>query len=98
MSEILFARDSANEWRCTRFCYHGLVIVCPGGHEVAGWMDTLRVPKSWVPGCMAVDIDNNMWIATGGNDYDGAREWQRLDDQLMTTLILGRPRRVEGVK
>ncbi len=76
MSEILFAKDLANEWRRSRGdLTRGLVIVCPGGFEVAGWMDSLRAPLSWVPGCLAVDIDNNVWIAKGGNDYDGARSW-----------------------
>lgn len=90
MSEVLFAQDVANEWRRSRGQNRGFVVVCRGGHEVAGWMDELRPPVSWIPGCWAVDIDNNLWIARGGNDYEGARDWVRIDDQLMVTLQLGR--------
>jgi hypothetical protein len=51
----------------------GVVVIFEG--EVAGWMDTLRDPNHWMPGCIAVDVDGNTWLATGGNDYDGATHW-----------------------
>lgn len=52
----------------------GVVVVFEG--EVAGWMSELRDPEKWRPGCLAVDQDDNIWIARGGNDMAGASSWQ----------------------
>ena len=54
----------------------GGVIIFNG--NVQGWVDKLRDPQSWCPGCIAVDQEGNEWVATGGNDYDGAKEWTPL--------------------
>ncbi len=43
--------------------------------EVSGWMDRLRDPQHWMPGCVAVLADGSAFVARGGNDYDGAQEW-----------------------
>lgn len=40
-----------------------------------GWMNELRDPKNWEPGCLAVDPAGRVFEAIGGNAYDGAREW-----------------------
>jgi hypothetical protein len=48
------------------------------GTELQGWVNALRNPESWVPGCVAVDNEGNFFEARGGNDYDGAREWVRV--------------------
>lgn len=53
----------------------GGVVVIFGNH-VAGWMDELRDPQSWEPGCFAIDENGNEWVAVGGNTYDGAEKWQ----------------------
>lgn len=42
---------------------------------ISGWVNTLRSPESWCPGCIAVDESGKCWKATGGNSYDGALEW-----------------------
>jgi hypothetical protein len=51
----------------------GVVVVFNG--EVGGWQNELRDPQHWVPGCIAIDAVGNTWLATGGNDYDGATHW-----------------------
>lgn len=52
----------------------GYVVVY--GSEVAGWVqDIERKPSSWLPGCIAVDLQGDTWRAEGGNDYDGADKW-----------------------
>mgnify|MGYP001263067838 CR=1 FL=1 len=43
--------------------------------DPAGWMNELRSPESWEPGCIAVDADGRCWKACGGNAYDGATYW-----------------------
>lgn len=52
----------------------GVVVINTAG-EACGWVNELRNPESWEPGCVAVDADGNRWLATGGNAYDGAEEW-----------------------
>lgn len=54
----------------------GLVIVFKD--QVGGWMNELRDPQTWEPGCIAVDLEGNQWVATGGNAYDGATHWEAL--------------------
>ncbi len=45
------------------------------GDEVQGWGRAPR-PESWVPGTVAIDPDGKAMIATGGNAYDGADNWE----------------------
>lgn len=49
--------------------------------EAIGWMNTLRDPQNWQPGALAIDTQGNLWIATGGDSYSGAGQWQPLDDE-----------------
>lgn len=44
-----------------------------------GWVDELRNPETWRPGCVAVDESGNSWIAIGGNDRDGASTSMPID-------------------
>lgn len=46
--------------------------------EVAGWVDSLDRPSSWVPGCLAVSLadDRTVYIAKGGDDQSGAERWE----------------------
>lgn len=44
-----------------------------------GWVNELRNPETWRPGCIAVDESGNSWIAMGGNDRDGASTWMPRD-------------------
>ncbi|WP_036534366.1 hypothetical protein [Oceanobacter kriegii] len=45
------------------------------GDEVQGWSRAPR-PESWVPGTVAIDPDGKAMVATGGNAYDGADNWE----------------------
>lgn len=58
----------------------GVVVIF--NHEVSGWMNELRNPEKWTPGCVAVDADNNEFLAIGGNAYSGADEWARMNEIL----------------
>lgn len=44
--------------------------------QVAGWMNELRNPETWMPGTLAIDDNGNQWIANGGDDYNGAKQWK----------------------
>lgn len=66
----------ANEYRAEIGHNDGVVVIFNG--EISGWMNELRDPQHWTPGCVAIDCDGHEWVATGGNDYDGAAHWQPL--------------------
>lgn len=56
----------------------GVVVFYDG--KICGWMNRLRDPESWRPGCIAADSNGDHWIARGGNEYDGAEEWVQLNE------------------
>jgi len=67
--------DAAQQWR-VKFGYvgRGGVIVLFDG-DAQGWVNELRNPEHWRPGCVAVDEVGCSWIAVGGNERDGAKAW-----------------------
>ncbi|ECM0205862.1 antirestriction protein ArdR [Escherichia coli] len=67
--------DIAQRWR-TQNVEHadsGIVMIWDG--QVYGWKNCLRDAQHERPGVIAVDADENVFIAEGGNDYDGAKCW-----------------------
>lgn len=52
----------------------GVIIVFDG--VVQGWVNELRDPQHWQPGCIAIDARGAEFIAAGGNDRDGAQHWK----------------------
>jgi len=80
--EIESARQAAREWRKANPGHEaGLVVVWAG--EVAGWTaDPGRAPDAWVPGCLGIENDGTVWLASGGNPRDGAKEWSLVLDGL----------------
>lgn len=51
----------------------GLIILFRG--EVQSWVNQLRNPERWVPGCIAIDEAGNSWVTIAGNEKDGALMW-----------------------
>lgn len=51
----------------------GIVLVFQG--KVYGWKNCLRDAGHEQPGAYAVDEDGHVFIAEGGNEYDGAKCW-----------------------
>lgn len=76
--------DIARRWREENgYVSRGGVIVlfkC----EVQSWVNTLRNPEHWQPGCVAIDEDGKSWTAIAGNQGDGALMW--LPDQPIGAL------------
>lgn len=54
--------------------------------EYQGWMNELRDPHKWVPGCIAVDESGRMWESIGGNDQDGAEIWYEIEPDYKAAL------------
>lgn len=51
----------------------GVVVFFEG--EVQGWMNQLRNPDRWRPGCVAVDEAGRTWTTIAGNERHGALMW-----------------------
>jgi hypothetical protein len=71
--------QTAHEWR-SRHGYlgkGGVIVVFDGLAQ--GWVNELRNPTNWCPGCIAVDETGHRWIAIGGNDREGAATWMPMD-------------------
>ncbi len=66
----------AKKWREENESYQGGVVVFYD-NEIQGWVNCLRDPETWRPGCIAVDELGNEFVATGGNDQNGAKCWQK---------------------
>lgn len=51
----------------------GVVVLFEG--KVQGWVNELRNPEHWRPGCIAVDEQGRTWTTIAGNDQNGALMW-----------------------
>jgi hypothetical protein len=67
--------DVAQNWRkLNGYLDRGGVLVFFDG-VVQGWVNVLRNPEHWQPGCIAVDERGRTWTATGGDGQHGAAKW-----------------------
>lgn len=74
----MYSKTLADAWRIEHgYNGKGGVVVVFGG-KVNSWVNDLRNPEAWVPGCIAVDEHGNQWEAMGGNPDDGAERWEAL--------------------
>lgn len=62
----------------------GVVVFFDG--QLQGWVNELRNPESWQPGSIAVDESENLFMAVGGNYYDGAESWSKLSPVISGTI------------
>ncbi|MGY6251830.1 hypothetical protein ACXIVK_00100 [Paraburkholderia caledonica] len=51
----------------------GVVVLFQG--EVQGWVNQLRNPEHWQPGCVAVDAQGRTWTTIAGSERNGALTW-----------------------
>lgn len=73
----------AQKWREANQEYKGGVVLVWQG-AAYGWKDKLRDPAHEKPGAFAVDSDGHVFIAQGGNGYDGAKSWVAFSESYMT--------------
>ena len=67
--------DEARRWR-QQWGYVGrvgVVVVFEG--KAQGWVNKLRNPERWQPGCVAFDEQGRSWTTIAGNERDGALMW-----------------------
>ncbi len=65
--------EEAKAYREKSASDQGVVVLFNG--DVAGWMNELRNPELWAPGAIAIDAESRVFIAEGGNNYDGSYRW-----------------------
>ena len=51
----------------------GVVVLFAG--EVQSWVNELRNPENWQPGCVAVDENGKSWTTVAGTASTGALMW-----------------------
>lgn len=75
MSQLIeVLRKTAAQWRAVNPQHHdGVVLVWDGA--VYGWKNSLRDAVHERPGVYAVDEAGHVFIAEGGDDYNGAKCW-----------------------
>lgn len=78
ISELCKNKESlvktASKWRRENPSHQGGIVLIWEG-SVYGWKNELRNPESEQPGALAIDSDGQIYVAVGGNDYDGATSW-----------------------
>lgn len=67
-------RETADRWRVNNPNHPGGVVLIWQG-TVYGWKDCLRDASHEQPGAFAVDDAGHVFVAEGGNEYDGAKCW-----------------------
>ena len=51
----------------------GVIVLFDG--KVQSWVNELRNPEHWQPGCVAIDEQGRSWTTIAGNESDGALMW-----------------------
>lgn len=67
---------AALDWRMENGYVDQRGVVVFFGCTVQSWVDQLRNPEHWQPGCIAVNEDGDTWITVGGDERSGATTWQ----------------------
>lgn len=82
MSQLIETlRTTAIGWRAANQDRRsGVVLVWQG--EVYGWKNSLRDAVHERPGVYAVDEQGHVFIAEGGDDYNGAKCWVVVAEEL----------------
>ena len=70
-NDVAAARRWRQQWG---YVGRGGVVVLFGG-EVQSWVNELRKPERWQPGCVAVDENGKSWTAVAGTESTGALMW-----------------------
>jgi hypothetical protein len=72
--------EIASRWREEKgYVGRGGVVVVFNG-EVQSWVNRLRNPEHWQPGCIAVDEEGHTWTTIAGNESAGALMWLPNDE------------------
>lgn len=70
----------ATKWRHENGYTGKCGVVVLWGREVQGWVNELRDPDHWTPGCVAITEAGACYEASGGNAQDGADYWRPIPE------------------
>lgn len=56
---------------------NGYVVVFD--NTLTGWTSTTENPQGFAPGCKAISDNGLVFLATGGDEHNGAQRWDYLD-------------------
>ncbi|QIM40630.1 antirestriction protein ArdR [Escherichia coli] len=62
-------------------CSRQAAVVLIWNDAVYGWKNCLRDPQHERPGAIAIDSSEHIFIAEGGNEYDGSKCWVVLENK-----------------
>lgn len=71
---IASLRATASQWREDHLNYRGGVVLIWQGLAY-GWKSTLRDASHERPGTYAIDAEGHVFVAEGGDAYNGAKCW-----------------------
>lgn len=78
LEQVTEAVVLAAEWRKdSAYTDRGWVLVWGG--LVQGWSDSIPPANEWRPSTIIVDIGDDVYMAWGGTDQDGAKEWRLIE-------------------
>lgn len=69
-------RQIAADYRSQSGRISGVVVIY--NEAVTDFIDTIRNPEQFKPGCIGVLRNDALYETVGGNDYEGATRWQRV--------------------
>lgn len=69
-------KQRAKQWRKDNGYVDKCGLVVFFGEELQGWVNELRDPQHWQPGCIAIDEFGLCYKTVGGNTRDGATKWE----------------------
>lgn len=75
------SKSLASSWRVDNGYQGKGGVVIVFAEKVQGWVNELRDPNHWCPGCFAFDESLNTWLTVGGNNQDGAKEWKEFKSE-----------------
>ena len=77
LEQVTAAVVLAAKWREDSDYTGGWVLVWGG--LVQGWSDSIPPAHEWRPDTIIVDVDDDVYMAWGGTDQDGAKEWRLIE-------------------
>jgi hypothetical protein len=67
-------KELADKWRLeNKRCVGGVIVFFDG--DLCGWVNELRDPHLWRPGCIAIDEFGNQFKSVGGTAESGSHDW-----------------------
>jgi len=84
---MLKAAALATEFRAEHPEYAGGYVTCWRLRAGPGWTIDLSDPNRFRPGCMAVSASGQVFVANGGEYWNGAEKWSLIYDPATVKIV-----------